>query len=302
MARKSAQELAPAAWALARRQHWVVTRQQLLGLGFSPEAIDYRLADARLHTAYAGIYVVGRPDLTRDGQFMAAVLASGEGAALSDHSAAEHFTIMSRRGGPIHVTVRRGHPRRPGIQAHRRSAFETTQHRGIRVTTVVCTIVQLAARVTEAELERTINEAVNRDLTDPDRLRGAVAEMCGRKGSGRVLRLLDRDTYVVTDSRLEQRFLRIVRRAGLPLPTAQRQLEGGRVDFHWPQLGLIVEADSLRYHRTPAQQRADRLRDQKHAAAGLNTLRFTHWQIFFDAGHVEAILRQVVERLQRAAA
>jgi very-short-patch-repair endonuclease len=125
--------------------------------------------------------------------------------------------------------------------------------------------------------------------------------MGGRYGAAKVLRLLDRDTYVVTDSRLEQRFLRIAKRAGLPPPEAQRRLEGGRVDFHWPRLGLIVEADSLRYHRTPAQQRADRLRDQTHAAAGLATLRFTHWQIFFDASHVEAILRQVAERLQAAA-
>jgi very-short-patch-repair endonuclease len=93
-----------------------------------------------------------------------------------------------------------------------------------------------------------------------------------------------------------------VRRAGLPTPTTQRRLPGGRVDFHWPQLGLVVEADSLRYHRTPAQQQFDRLRDQKHAAAGLATLRFTHWQVFFDDAHVEAIMRQVAERREAPSA
>jgi very-short-patch-repair endonuclease len=90
--------------------------------------------------------------------------------------------------------------------------------------------------------------------------------------------------------------LRIARRAGLPRPQTQRRLAGGRVDFYWPRLGLIVEADSLRFHRTPAQQRADRLRDQKNAAAGLITLRFTHWQIFFDPDHVSAILVAVSRR------
>jgi very-short-patch-repair endonuclease len=83
----------------------------------------------------------------------------------------------------------------------------------------------------------------------------------------------------------------------LPLPITQRQLQGGRVDFYWPQLGLVVEADSLRYHRTPAQQRADRLRDQKHAATGLTSLRFTHWQIFYEAEHVELTLAAVARRL-----
>jgi very-short-patch-repair endonuclease len=120
-----------------------------------------------------------------------------------------------------------------------------------------------------------------------------------RRGARRLAALLDRDTYAVTESRLEQAFLRIVRQAGLPKPQTQRRLGGGRVDFYWPDLGLIVEADSLRYHRTPSQQRADRIRDQKHAAAGLTSLRFTHWQIMFDPAYVGEILANVTERLAR---
>jgi very-short-patch-repair endonuclease len=55
----------------------------------------------------------------------------------------------------------------------------------------------------------------------------------------------------------------------------QAWVSGYRVDFYWPDLGLVVETDGLRYHRTAAQQRRDRLRDQVHAVAGLTTLRFT---------------------------
>jgi hypothetical protein len=149
---------------------------------------------------------------------------------------------VAPRLGPIHVTVRTGHPRRPGIEAHRRSAFETTRHHGVPVTTAVCTIVQLATVLTDEELERAINEAVNRDLTDPERLRDAVAGMGARAGASRVRRLLDRDTYVVTDTRLEQRLLRIARRAGLPPPSAQQRLPGGRVDLYWHELGLVVRS------------------------------------------------------------
>src|SRR3954464_11027139 len=112
-----------------------------------------------------------------------------------------------------------------------------------------------------------------------------------RTGARRVVALLDRDPYVVTDTRLEQRFLRIARRAGLPRPETQRHLDGGRVDFYWPALDLIVEADSLRFHRTPAQQREDRLRDQTHFKAEIRTLRFTHWQIWHEPDHVESVLR-----------
>ena len=108
---------------------------------------------------------------------------------------------------------------------------------------------------------------------------------------GPIVRLLEREKFVVTDTVLEHRFLRIVRRTGLPLPETQRRLEGGRVDFYWPTLDLIVEADSLRFHRTPFQQRNDALRDQTNFKAELRTLRFTHWQIWHEPEYVESILR-----------
>src|SRR3954471_7772746 len=105
MARKSAQEMASEAWATAGRQHWGITRRQLLAIGFTSEAIDVRLEDARLHRVFAGVYAAGRPHLTRDGYLMAAVLACGAGAGLSDYSAAELYDMMKRRPGPVHVSV-----------------------------------------------------------------------------------------------------------------------------------------------------------------------------------------------------
>ena len=71
----------------------------------------------------------------------------------------------------------------------------------------------------------------------------------------------------------------------------QRRLDGGRVDFYWPDLDLIVEADSLRFHRTPFQQRTDVIRDQTNFKAEIRTLRFTHWQIWHEPEYVESILR-----------
>ena len=161
-------------------------------------------------------------------------------------------------------------------------------HKGIAATSPLCTVIDISHGLGEFRLERAVNEAVNRDLIDLDELHAAA-----RGRASAIVRLLDRDRFVVTDTVLEQRLLRIVRKAGLPLPQSQRRLDGGRVDFYWPELKLIVEADSLRFHRTPAQQLGDRLRDQKHLAAGIRTLRFTHWQIWHEPNHVEAILRAV---------
>jgi very-short-patch-repair endonuclease len=75
-------------------------------------------------------------------------------------------------------------------------------------------------------------------------------------------------------------------------------VNGFRVDFYWPELGLIVETDGLRYHRTPAQQAADRVRDQAHTAAGLTPLRFTHAQVRYERRHVEETLRTISQRLR----
>jgi very-short-patch-repair endonuclease len=59
---------------------------------------------------------------------------------------------------------------------------------------------------------------------------------------------------------------------------------------HFPRPGL-------RYHRTPAQQARDRLRDQTHLAAGLTPLRFTHAQVKFERERVAATLAKVAGRL-----
>jgi very-short-patch-repair endonuclease len=285
MALESAQR---AAWELAKAQHWVIARRQLLELGFTPRQIDLRIGK-RLYPIHAGVYAVGRPHLEREGDFMAAVLACGIGAALSHDSGGELYEIRPRRRGPIDVSVLRHHPRRRGILVHRRREFDVRIHKGIPVTSPLRTVIDLSKTLDDFRLERAINEATNRDLIDLDELRDAA-----RGRSSAIGRLLDCDLFVVTDTVLEQKLLRIVRNAGLPLPATQRRLPGGRVDFYWPELKLIVEADSLRFHRTPAQQREDRLRDQKNLAAGIRTLRFTHWQVCREPEHVAAVLRAVM--------
>ncbi|MGH2589894.1 MAG: endonuclease domain-containing protein [Actinomycetota bacterium] len=126
-------------------------------------------------------------------------------------------------------------------------------------------------------------------------------ELPPRPGIANLRATLDRRTFTLTDSELERRFLPLARRAGLPPPQTRQRVNGFRVDFYWPRLGLIVETDGLRYHRTPAQQARDRLRDQVHAAAGLTCLRFTRAQVRFEPGHVQATLSIVAGRLQAGA-
>ena len=247
---------------LAAKQHGVVTRGQLLDLGLGSRAIDHRIRRGKLHPVHRGVYAVGRPQLTRHGVLIAAVLSCGPGAALSHHTAGEVYGIRKQRAGAIDVTIPGTERKRPGIRIHRRPLPEAdvTHRHGIPLTSVVRTLLDLAQRLTANELEAAANEADKRHLIDPDRLRAALEGRAGQRGVAALRRLLDRHTLTLTDSELERRFLPIARRAGLPAPLTQRHVNGFRVDFYWPELGLVVETDGLRYHRTPAQQAKDRRR------------------------------------------
>ena len=193
--------------------------------------------------------------------------------------------------------------RRPGIVVHRRAALDedVTRRDGIPVTTPICTLVDIALRLTRDELEAAINEADKRGLVDPETLRAALEGLSPRPGVGALREVLDRRTFTLTDSELERRLLPIAKRAGLSRPLTQQYVNGHRVDFYWPELNLVVETDGLRYHRTPAQQAADRLRDQAHAAAGTTHLRFPHAQVRYEPGTVEETLARVARRLLQTA-
>jgi len=282
----------------------VVSRGQLAQLGLSGSAIEHRIAGGRLHRVRRGVYAVGRPALDRHGHWMAAVLSCARGAVLSHRSAAALWGIGGEQAGLVEVsTPVSSVRRRAGMRIYPRPnlpARDRVERDGIPVTGVVRTLLDLATCLDLASLERAVNEADRCGLIDPETLSHALDAYSCQSGVARLRDVVDRRTFRLTDSELERRFLRVVEMAGLPLPQTQQRLNGFRVDFYWPGLGLVVETDGLRYHRTPAQQARDRLRDQAHLAAGITPLRFTHAQVRYEPNYVRATLLAVVLRLKRA--
>lgn len=287
--------------ALAGKQHGVVTRSQLLSLGLHPDAITHRLASGRLYAIRRGVYAVGRPDLGRRGVWMAAVLSCGPRAALSHTTGATLRRIGEFQGRDITISVPSSVFRqpRPGLRIYRRTDLErhTTTVDGLPVVDPVYLILDLAAVLSRPALERAVNEADKRDLITPHVLRDALEHVPRRAGVAALRSILDRHAFVLTDSELERRFLPLARRAGLVSPQTGAYVNGYRVDFFWPETGLVVETDGLRYHRTPGQQARDRLRDQTHLAAGLTPLRFTYAQVASEPAYVVETLRAVMQGL-----
>ncbi|MCW2981677.1 MAG: hypothetical protein JWO14_3404 [Solirubrobacterales bacterium] len=286
-----------ATWELVRGQHGVLTHADLLGLGYTAKAIKHRVATGRLHPISTGIYAVGRPELTPHGRWMAAVLVCGDGAELSHRSAAELWGIGWEEKGRIDVTVaRRCEIRRGGLKVRSRpklSVGSVVRRFGIPVTTPTQTLIDLATELKPLRLERAVNQADVHDLVDPETLRRSLDAYVGMPGAKTLRTMLDRHTFRLSDSDLEIYFRPLALAAGFPLPLSKQWVLGFEVDFHFPDHGLIVETDGLRYHRTPAQQARMVKRDQTHTSHGFRVLRFTHWQIAHAPNEVAEVLGRV---------
>jgi putative AbiEi antitoxin of type IV toxin-antitoxin system/uncharacterized protein DUF559 len=291
-----------AAWELARRQHGVVSRKQLLDLGFTAKAIRHRVNRGRLHIVMRGVYAVGRPQIGREGRWMAAVLACGEEAMLSHRSAAALWGFGEEHPGYIEVSARRHcRVRRPGIRVHDRAGLwnrDFTSRFGIPVTGPVRTFLDLATVTGPKTVERAINEADKLDVIDADSLRRALDDHPGQPGIRLLRHVLDKHTFRLSDDELERLFRPLAAAAGLPVPLTKHVVNEFEVDFYWPDLGLVVETDGWRYHRTPSAQSRDALRFQTHVANGLTPLRFSHYQVKYEPRHVRTILEQTAAHLR----
>jgi very-short-patch-repair endonuclease len=275
---------------LARRQHGVLARWQLTSLGLGRGAIAARLRAGRWRRIHPGVYATGDAALSREGRFIAAVLACGEGAVLSHGSAAFLWGISKEVPAWIDVTVPGDRGRRlKGVRVHRQplTGKDITPRDGIPVTRPGRTLVDLADVVSERALERAIDEA--------DYLRLDCAGLGlrpGRAGSGRLAKVLSlyRLGTTRTRSALEERFLELCRRSKLPDPEVNVHVEGYVVDFFWQAQRLIVETDGHAAHRTRRAFERDPVRDADLIEAGYRPIRITAWRL---QGEPEAVARQL---------
>jgi very-short-patch-repair endonuclease len=173
---------------------------------------------------------------------------------------------------------------------------DVTEHEGIPVTSPVRTLIDQATRLSPARLERGVNEADKLGWVAADALYRALDDYRGVPGVAPLRKVLDPLHFRLSDSGLEQAMRPLAQTAGLPVPETKVRVNGYEVDFFWPELGIVVETDGLRYHRTASQQRRGLERDQAHLAAGLWPLRFSHWQVARQPAHVRKVLRRTAER------
>ena len=287
---------------LVRPQHGVVSRAQLRSIGLADHEIAYRLRTGRLHRLHRGVYAVGHTVLAVRGRWMAAVLACGDGAALSHPDAVALWDMGHIPAGAIHVSVpRAGGQGHPGIRIHRSPGLrpdETIEHDGIRTTTAARTILDMAALLSPSRLESLLDRAERQELTDYAALNAIARAHPTHRGAARLTRALE-SHYAgdgMTRSELEVAFLELCRAHGLPRPRVNAHVEGLEVDFLFPAARLVVETDGWRFHKTRRDFERDRARDARLPAAGYGVLRFTDRQIADRPASVAAAIRGATGR------
>ena len=184
--------------AMAASTHGVVTRAQLLGAGISASEIAHRLNTGALRREHRGVYRVGHQAPSTEASYMAAVLAGGEGARLSGRAAGYLLGIL--RGPPPEPEVTTPTERQvKGVSTRRERSMDSrdaTTWRGIRVTTVARTLVDLAAVLSTEELARACHEAGVRHGTSPRRVEAVLAQRPNSAGAANLKAILRGDTPV----------------------------------------------------------------------------------------------------------
>lgn len=288
---------------IAGRQHTDISRQQLLALGLSPDTIARALARRRLHPVHQGVYSLvpagARPPLAAE---QAALLACGPAAVLSHHSAAQlHGLRLATRAGAMHVTTTESHRRtRAGIIVHRTAILHPGEHHrvlGLAATSVARTLVDLAPLHSARQLAPLVDQALR--STSRARIIETLERHPRRPGTPRLLRLLDpARPSAETWSLAEARLLAAIRRAHLPTPEANVQIEGYVADLLWRRQRVIVEYDSQHYHSGPGVFHSDRSRhNDLSAGAGYQVLHVTEEHISHE---IERVIMWITRALTHA--
>lgn len=262
----------------ARKQHGVVSAQQLAEFGFPRETIARWVKERRLHRIHRGVYAVGHEALTWEGRCMAAVLANSPAVA-SHKTAAWIWELRRWRPGRFDLTAPSRRHRREPIVVHfaRLRPEDSAVVEGIPVTSVARTVLDLAPEESIRDLHRMMDRAEDRKTFDLRRFDRLLARAGGHPGRVKLRRALDsfKPEHAVLRSELERRFRDLVLTAGLPAPRTNVFVAGYELDAYWEAEAFAVELDVYATHGSRSSFEEDRERQDDLLLAGIETIRVT---------------------------
>jgi hypothetical protein len=270
---------------VASTQHGLITFDQAIAVGLSPQQVQRRVARGQWVRVHRGVYRVAGTPPSWHGAALAACLAAPRGAMTSHLTAAAVSGLGIQAPPRPAVTVEPGRSSRlPGVTVHRSvlPPEDCTVVQAIPTTTVARTLVDCAAILGPVRLQRLVDEAFHRQLVRPAQIVAVwdrVRRGAGRAGETRLRAAVEPWAAPITpgspaELRLHQRLVQW----GLPQPELQIVVRGpsgtaiARIDFGWSQYLVGIEYDSVRWHGASRWER-DLAREQRLTAAGWVILR-----------------------------
>jgi hypothetical protein len=219
-----------------------------------------------------------------------------------------HSTAAALWGWPVDESlhlIRPGGRLHAGLTEHRLTLgpHETVVRHGIRITTLPRTVTDILAGFDADSAVAALAEGFRRGVFEPAEVIGAARHAAGRTGAVRA-------RHVAWTCRggpwsfLEWEFHQVAWsidpdgwRFNVPIRDGHGLI--GVVDAMHEPTGTVVELDGRAFHQDRFQQ--DRSRDQRLAALGLLSVRFTHADMRVPLA-VAAQLRTILATRQRGAA
>jgi hypothetical protein len=291
---------------LAARQCGAFARAQVLDAGGNDALISRRVRAGRWSRVEQGVYRLPGALPSLEHRLWVGHLAVGEGSVLSFETAAERHGLRAVPKGLVVLTSGRGdHHRIPGVTVHQLRdvlPHHVVDVRGLPTTTVARTLVDCAVVVSQVRLQHLVEQALQERKARIEDVHRVVADIDRRRKPGirQIGRALARHgpAQPVEESVLERLLLDAVLASGNPRPVSQfahpgRHPGAGRVDFAYPDVKVILEADGRVWHQRIADLSRDRSRDNEAARAGWLTLRFMWEHLRDDPADVGATVREV---------
>lgn len=287
---------------VAAAQYGVFSRAQARRCGATDEVIRWRLKVGRWDRLHPSVYRLAGTTTTWRQHAMAACLHWGPGATLSHRAAVFVRGLSGYTRARVEITV----PRNRRRSRSRRILIHWLQDPipeeditiidSIPVTKPARTLLDLATVEPEEVVERCLDDALRRRLVSLPFLESWLEDpRRSRHRGARVLQRLvaARATVGVTESPLEAAVLKLIRDAGLPIPTLQYEVRNGdrfvaRVDFAYPDERVAIEADGFRFHDDRRGFDEERARGNELEAMGWRVLRVTSRHVEEDPEGVTA--------------
>ena len=269
-------------------QRGLITRRQALAAGMTDGAVRHLVHRGIWRRVQTGLYSLNGIPADWELDVLGAVLLAGEPSWASHYSSARLLGYANLADGPVEITIpleRR--VRIAGVRAHRSGTLHEHDLQtvdGIPTLSAARTIVDLSSRLTEAALDRMVDDGLRRRVLTIGALH-AVARRLPTIAPGRSPKAIQSilhsriADFGPSDSELESRVLQAIVDAGLPRPRRQLRVVLANVtyfiDLAYPEHRIAIEVDGYGFHGDRTTFDRDRRRQNDLVNSGYTVLRFT---------------------------